>query len=178
MGLTYTIKNQGGQYFITCTVHQWIDVFTKEVYKEILLDSIRHCQENKGLQVYGWVLMTNHIHMIISSNKNKLTDIIRDFKKYTATKIVDAIANNATESRKNWLLWLLKNDNEINFWQEGYHGEEIFTLEFFETKLNYMHQNPVKAGIVEKEEEYLYSSCGDYYGARKGKLDLIIEYGI
>ncbi|TKC03159.1 REP-associated tyrosine transposase [Pedobacter cryotolerans] len=178
MGLTYTIKNQEGQYFITCTVHQWIDVFTKEVYKEILLDSIRHCQENKGLQVYGWVLMTNHIHMIISSNKNKLTDIIRDFKKYTATKIVDAIANNATESRKNWLLWLLKNDNEINFWQEGYHGEEIFTLEFFETKLNYMHQNPVKAGIVEKEEEYLYSSCGDYYGIRKGKLDLIIEYGI
>lgn len=178
MGLTYTIKNQEGQYFITCTVHQWIDVFTKEVYKEILLDSIRHCQENKGLQVYGWVLMTNHIHMIISSNKNKLTDIIRDFKKYTATKIVDAIANNATESRKNWLLWLLKNDNEINFWQEGYHGEEIFTFEFFETKLNYMHQNPVKAGIVEKEEEYLYSSCGDYYGIRKGKLDLIIEYGI
>jgi putative transposase len=178
MGLTYTIKNQEGQYFITCTVHQWIDVFTKEVYKEILLDSIRHCQENKGLQVYGWVLMTNHIHMIISSNKNKLTDIIRDFKKYTATKIVDAIANNATESRKNWLLWLLKNDNEINFWQEGYHGEETFTLEFFETKLNYMHQNPVKAGIVEKEEEYLYSSCGDYYGIRKGKLDLIIEYGI
>ncbi|TKC03160.1 hypothetical protein [Pedobacter cryotolerans] len=57
MGLTYTIKNQEGQYFITCTVHQWIDVFTKEVYKEILLDSIRHCQENKGLQVYGWVLM-------------------------------------------------------------------------------------------------------------------------
>ena len=116
--------------------------------------------------------------MIISSNKNKLTDIIRDFKKYTATKIVDAIANNATESRKNWLLWLLKNDNEINFWQEGYHGEEIFTFEFFEIKLNYMHQNPVKAGIVEKEEEYLYSSCGDYYGIRKGKLDLIIEYGI
>lgn len=159
-------------------MHQWIDVFTKEVYKEILLDSIRHCQENKGLQVYGWVLMTNHIHMIISSNKNKLTDIIRDFKKYTATKIVDAIANNATESRKNWLLWLLKNDNEINFWQEGYHGEEIFSLEFFETKLNYMHQNPVKVAIVEKEEEYLYSSCGDYYGIRKGKLDLIMEYGI
>lgn len=106
MGLTYTIKNQEGQYFITCTVHQWIDVFTREVYKKILLDSIMHCQENKGLQVYGWVLMTNHIHMIISSNKNKLTDIIRDFKKYTATKIVDAIANNSTESRKNWLLWL------------------------------------------------------------------------
>ena len=156
MGLTYTIKNQEGQYFITCTVHQWIDVFTRELYKEILLDSIRHCQKHKGLQVYGWVLMSNHIHMIIRSNKNKLSDIIRDFKKYTATKIVEAISNNSGESRKGWLLWLLVKEEEISFWQDGYHGEEIFTAAFFETKLNYIHLNPVRAGLVEKEEEYLY----------------------
>lgn len=174
MGLTYTIKNQEGQYFITCTVHQWIDVFTREIYKEILIGSISYCQKNKGLQVYGWVLMSNHVHMIVSSNQNKLSDIIRDFKKYTATKIVAAIAKNANESRKNWLLWLLIKENEISFWQDGYHGEEIFTQPFFETKLNYIHQNPVKDGIVEKEEEYLYSSCGDYYGIRKGKLDLVM----
>jgi putative transposase len=119
--------------------------------------------------------MSNHIHMIISSNQNKLSDIIRDFKKYTAAKIVEAISNNASESRKGWLLWLLVKDEEISFWQDGYHGEEIFTAAFFETKLNYMHLNLVRAGLVEKEEEYLYSSCGDYYGIRKGKLDLIIE---
>ena len=175
MGLTYTIKNQEGQYFITCTVHQWADVFTRELYKEILLDSIRHCQKNKGLQVYGWVLMSNHIHMIISSNKNKLSDIIRDFKKYTATKIAEAISNNPKESRKGWLLWLLVKEEEISFWQDGYHGEEIFTVDFFETKLNYIHLNPVRAGLVEKEEEYLYSSCGDYYGTRKGKLELVMD---
>lgn len=175
MGLTYTIKNQEGQYFITCTVHQWIDVFTREIYKEILMDSIKHCQKNKGLEIYGWVLMSNHIHLIVSSNQNKLSDIIRDFKKYTATKIVEAIAKNANESRKNWLLWLLVREKEISFWQDGYHGEEIFSASFFETKLNYIHLNPVRAGLVEKEEEYLYSSCGDYYGIRKGKLDVIIE---
>ncbi|TKC12718.1 transposase [Pedobacter polaris] len=175
MGLTYSIRNQTGQYFVTCTVHQWIDVFTRELYKETLLDSIRHCQKNKGLQVYGWVLMSNHIHMIISSNKDNLSDIIRDFKKYTATKIVEAISNSANESRKRWLLWLLVKEKEISFWQKGYHGEEIFSASFFETKLNYIHFNPVRAGIVEKEEEYLYSSCADYYGIRKGKLDLAIE---
>ena len=175
MGLTYTIKNQEGQYFITCTVHQWIDIFTREIYKEILLDSIKHCQINKGLQVYGWVLMSNHLHMIVSSKKNNLSDIIRDFKKFTAVKIINAIANNNSESRKNWLLWLMAKENHITFWQEGYHGEEIFTQPFFETKLNYIHQNPVRAGLVEKEEEYLYSSCVDYYGIRKGKLDLEME---
>jgi REP element-mobilizing transposase RayT len=127
---------------------------------------------NKGLQVYGWVIMTNHIHMIISSDNGKLSDIIRDIKKFTAAKIIQAIENNKNESRKKWLLWLLKKNEKIVFWQEGYHGEEIISSNFFETKLNYIHNNPVKARIVEKEEEYLYSSCGDYYGNRKGLLEL------
>jgi len=172
MGLTYTIKNQQGQYFITCTVQQWVDIFTRNCYKEILLDSIRHCQQHKGLRVYAWVLMTNHIHMIVSSEKDQLSDIIRDFKKYTASKIIEAVRNNNTESRKNWLLWLLIRDNKIHFWQEGYHGEEIISQHFYDTKLTYIHLNPVRAGFVEKEEEYLFSSCGDYYGIRKGYLDL------
>jgi putative transposase len=175
MGLTYTIKYPFGQYFITCTVHQWVDAFTWEIYKEILLNSIRHCQQNKGLKVHAWVLMTNHIHMIISSDKEKLSNIIRDFKKFTATKIIEVIRNNVQESRKRWLLWLLTKEGKIMFWQEGYHGEEIISRQFFETKLNYIHQNPVRAGLVEKEEEYLYSSCGDYYGLRAGCLDLIID---
>jgi putative transposase len=83
---------------------------------------------------------------------------------------------NDKESRKRWLLWLLKKDDNIWFWEEGYHGEEIWSREFFESKLNYIHLNPVIAGIVEKEEEYLLSSCGDYYGTRKGDLDLVDFY--
>jgi REP element-mobilizing transposase RayT len=119
--------------------------------------------------------MTNHIHLIISSDGEKLSDIIRDFKKYTSSKLIESIENNSVESRKNWLLWLLKKDSKIWFWEEGYHGEEIFTKDFFTTKLDYIHQNPVRAGFVEKEEEYLYSSCGDYYGVRKGKLEITYD---
>jgi hypothetical protein len=69
---------------------------------------------------------------------------------------------------------LLKKDDKIIFWKEGYHGEEITNISFFESKLNYIHQNPVKMRIVEKEEEYLYSSCGDYYGVRKGLIELAL----
>ena len=172
MGLTYTIKNQSGQYFITCTVHQWADVFTRREYADILLDSIRFCQQRKGLLVHCWVLMSNHLHMIVSSDQGRLSDTLRDFKKFTASKIVKAIEENPKESRKSWLLWLLKKDDKIWFWEEGYHGEEIFSSNFFETKMNYIHFNPVRAGIVEKEEEYCYSSCADFYGIRKGFLEL------
>ncbi|MDX2190307.1 MAG: transposase [Bacteroidota bacterium] len=172
MAYSYSITNQEGVYFITCTVHQWVDIFTRSIYVEILLDSLRFCQKEKGLEIYAYVVMTNHIHLIISSKNGKLSDTIRDFKKFTASKIVKAIAENEKESRKNWLLWLLKKDGHVWFWAEGYHGEEIFTKDFFDTKRNYIHQNPVRASIVEREEEYLYSSCGELYGIRKGKLEL------
>ena len=108
MGYSYAVRDQQGQYFVTFTVHQWVDVFTRPIYVDILLESIRYCQKNKGLQVYAWVIMCNHIHMIISCESGKLSDIIRDLKKYTSSKIVKAIENNKNESRKRWLLWLLK----------------------------------------------------------------------
>lgn len=72
--------------------------------------------------------MSNHIHLIIQSSQTPLSDIIRDFKKFTATKIVNAIRENPRESRKRWLLWLFKKEDKIWFWEEGYHGEEIFSL--------------------------------------------------
>jgi putative transposase len=175
MAYAYRIDDQHGQYFITCTIHQWADVFTRKEYVDILLDSLCYCQQNKGLEIYEWVVMSNHLHLIVSSTGEKLSDIIRDFKKFTATKIVQAIDDNERESRKKWLLWLFKKDNGIWFWEEGYHAEEIFSKDFFESKQRYIHLNPVRAGVVEKEEEYLYSSCGDRYGTRKGRLVLAEE---
>ena len=172
MAFTYRIYNQQGVYFITCTVNQWVDVFTRKEYINILLDSLRYCQKQKGLEILSWVVMTNHIHLIISTHKDNLSDIIRDFKKFTASQIVNAISENTKESRKSWLLWLLKKDDEITFWQEGYHAEEITGIYFFNVKQDYIHFNPVRAGLVEKEEEYLYSSCGQIYGVRKGLLEL------
>jgi putative transposase len=110
MAFIYSINNQDGIYFITCTVHQWVDVFTRSDYVDILLDSLRFCQKEKGLEIYCWVVMSNHIHLIVSSKTGKLSDTIRDFKKFTASKIVKAIKENEKESRKSWLLWLLKKD--------------------------------------------------------------------
>ncbi len=172
MAYEYRIKDQHAVYFITSTVHQWADVFTRPDYVNILIDSLKFCQKEKGLKIYAWVIMTNHIHLIIQSEKLPLSDIIRDFKKFTSTQIIRAIENNPKESRKRWLLWLLKKDDKVWFWEEGYHGEEIYSEEFFKTKLNYVHMNPVRAGIVRKEEEYSNSSCGDYYGTKVGPLVL------
>ncbi|MFN0290883.1 REP-associated tyrosine transposase [Pedobacter helvus] len=175
MAFAYQVKDQGAVHFVTFTVHQWADVFTSPIYVDALLESLRYCQKEKGLEIYAWVIMTNHCHFILRAKNENLSDVIRDFKKFTSKSIYNAIENNPQESRKNWLLKVLSYEDKIWFWEEGYHGEEIYTQAFFDSKVDYIHQNPVRAGIVEKEEEYLNSSAGDIYGIRGGKL-LLSEF--
>jgi putative transposase len=92
MSTKYKIRNQEALHFISFATVEWIDVFTRPIYKEVILDSLKYCQTNKGMILYAWCLMTNHIHMIISSDgKSKQEDIIRDFKKYTSKKCLGLI---------------------------------------------------------------------------------------
>ncbi|OJW85286.1 MAG: transposase [Bacteroidetes bacterium 46-16] len=176
MGFSYRIDDQQGLYFITATVTQWVDVFSRREYADIIIDSLKYCQQEKGLLKYGWVIMSNHLHMIAAcTGDNELSDTLRDFKKYTASKVVEAIANNKHESRKNWLLWLLKPHEDITFWQPGNHPEHIHSRLFYEQKLKYIHDNPFRAGICDREEAYIYSSARDFYGM-KGLLDLSYYY--
>jgi REP element-mobilizing transposase RayT len=152
MAFAYVVKNQRGVHFVTFTVHQWVDVFTRQIYIDELINSLRYCQKEKGLEIFAWVIMSNHCHLILRANgPNSLSDIIRDFKKHTSKAIYRAINDNIHESRRNWLLKVLSFEEKIWFWEEGYHGEEIISQEFFDSKLNYIHLNPVHAGIVEKK---------------------------
>jgi putative transposase len=80
MSFSYVIKDQGAIYFVTFTVHQWVDVFTRKEYVEALLNNLKYCQENKGLEIFAWVIMSNHCHLIIRAKNQNLSDIIRDFK--------------------------------------------------------------------------------------------------
>jgi len=104
------------------------------------------------LEIFGWVIMSNHCHLIIRATNNNLSDIIRDFKKFTAKEIVKSILQNLKESRREWLSFLLTKDDKIWFWEESYNGEKIFTKYFFDTKLKYINLNPVRAGLMGKRK--------------------------
>jgi REP element-mobilizing transposase RayT len=174
MGFAYRISDQQQLYFITATINRWVDVFTRPLYVDILLDSLRFSQANKGLQIYGWVVMSNHFHAIVScSEPYNLSYTLRDIKKFTASRIVQAITKNVQESRRSWLLWLLRTeDGGIKVWEEGNHPEEIWSQKFFLQKLEYIHNNPVKAGIVRRAEDYIYSSAFDFATGGQGLLPL------
>jgi putative transposase len=177
----YKIRNKEGIHFITFAVVEWVDVFTRREYRDIVLDSIRHCQQEKGLLLHAWCLMSNHIHLVISAKNNDTSDILRDFKKFTSKQIIKAIETNQQESRRDWMLQIFKQQAEVNsrntnyqFWRQDNHPKELFSSGFTLQKLNYIHNNPVEAGIVDKAEEYLYSSARDYFHTKKcGLLDLV-----
>ncbi len=173
-------------YFLTPTVVNWVDVFTRPVYNHIIVDSLRFCQEQKGLEIFAWVLMSNHLHLIVGVDKDlsddeiqkEVSNVIRDFKKFTSKKIVEAIIQNEQESRREWMLnrfeYAGANDKKIvnyRFWQEGNHEEIIVTNKFLWQKIDYIHMNPVRREIVSIPEDYIYSSASNYAGT-KGILEV------
>ena len=175
----YTIRDQFATYFLTFTVCGWIDLFTRKIYKDILMESFRHCQLKKGLVLNAFVVMSNHVHLIArAENKDvTLSDIIRDFKKHTHHTMMPVIESDA-ESRRLWMLHQFKyygtrNSKNENYqiWTNGNHPEECFSPEFTEMKLNYIHENPVRAGIVNNAEDYVYSSAANYAG-KPGIIDV------
>ncbi len=174
----YKIREQQGLNYLTLTVVGWIDIFSRQRYRDILLESLRYCREQKGLHVVGWVIMSNHLHLIVFTETLELSHVLRDFKKFTAFKILESI-NNEPESRREWLMYMFKyfaavnpNNRNFQFWQQDNHPIELWSLPVIWQKLNYIHDNPVRAGIVSDQTHYLYSSAIDYYCGRNGLLEI------
>ena len=180
MGYAYKISDGGAVYFITCTVNKWVDVFTRKIYSDIITDSLNYCSDSKGLIIYGYVIMSNHVHLLIQGKEENLSDIIRDFKKFTSQTIIRTIEESKTESRKDWMLWLFKETDKnkkvsFQFWQPDNHPELCYQLNFMWQKLDYIHNNPVRARLVYKAEEYIKSSAADYfYGRQVGKVKVVL----
>ena len=125
MGLAYTVKNQEGMYFITCTISQWIDVFTRDLYFSTITESLSYCRKEKGMELYGYCIMPSHVHLIFRSSFSDPSGLIRDFKGFTSRKLMKLIEDNPQESRREWLIWMFeragkKNSNiEVRqFWQQ------------------------------------------------------------
>jgi putative transposase len=178
----YKIRDQDQLYFVTFTVIRWLDVFTRKEYRDIFMDSLRYCQQYKGLDLYAYCIMTNHVHMIVGRRgKPPLEGIIRDIKKYTSVKIIEAVEDNPQESRKDLLMWMFERTGRYNpnnkiyqFWEQYSHPIELNTNVMIEQRLEYIHNNPVKAGIVLSPEDYLYSSAMNYAGLPEKLIDVIL----
>ena len=180
MSTKYKATTTEEAFFITITTVGWIDIFTRLNQKNNIIKALHYCQKNKGLEIYAYCIMSSHIHLLCKGTEGFiLSDIIRDFKKFTSKKIVQTVLDEP-ESRREWMLdyfkkccEYLKRDQTYKVWQDGYHAEIVETNWFIQQKVNYIHNNPVKDKIVSFPEDYYYSSARNYAGL-DNDLDVIL----
>ncbi|HRN79017.1 MAG TPA: transposase [Ferruginibacter sp.] len=180
MSRKYKFRDNNKLYFTTFTVTNWIDLFIRDEYKNILLNCIRFCQREKDLEVYAWCIMTSHAHFIFGSRGNPLSNIMRDLKRHSSEELHKSIKVHPFESRREWMLAMMKKvvtplsgKSCFQLWQPESHPVELSNEKIMHQKLNYLHNNPVASGFVQQPEDWHYSSAIDYYGG-KGLLDIIL----
>ena len=168
MSTGYQIKDQYSLHYLTFQIVGWVDLFTRKIYKDIVIDSFKYMMANRGFQLFAYVIMSNHIHLMAHSIDGKLSENIRDIKKFTSSKKIETIKL-TPESRKDWMLNVFKSNASqrktnkyYQVWTHENHAIHIYSNEFIREKIEYIHNNPVRAGIVENPEDYLYSSARNY----------------
>ncbi|MFK8011495.1 MAG: transposase [Marinicellaceae bacterium] len=158
----YKITDPESPHFLTLTVLHWIPVFTRPDTVNILIESLNYLQK-KGLKIYSYVFLENHIHLIAQSSQ--LDKDIARFKSFTAKAIIKYLIENNVKQILDQLRFYKKHhksDRELQFWQEGTHPELIQSEGMMHQKIKYIHQNPVKRGYVDLAEHWRYSSARDY----------------
>jgi putative transposase len=161
----YKIVELESPHFITCTIVGWLPVFTRARYLDIITASLTFCRQQKGLRLHAYVILDNHLHLVVSSDN--LSQVIQDFKRHTAKEILAG----ARQENKLWLLkqfeffkGVHKGVSQHQVWQEGFHPQAITIEDMLRQKLDYIHYNPVRLGLVDRPEDWRYSSARNYFG--------------
>jgi REP element-mobilizing transposase RayT len=171
-GFKHTIKKDFTPYFLTTTVIDWLPIFEIESIRKIVIDSLNFLIEKKNLIIYGYCIMNNHLHMIANTESPYLLkDVMRDFKRFTSTRITEALMNfyNENQDFLTHFHWAAENHSKqilSKVWKDGNHAIELYSTKFFRQKLNYIHFNPVRAGYVDYIEDWPFSSAKDYLGGQ------------
>lgn len=170
MSDAYKIQDQSSCYFLTLQVVFWRDVFTRQRYRDIVVRSLDYCRRNKNLEIYAYVIMTNHIHLVVRSQTGSLSATIRDLKKYTAQMIIQSIMNDPESRRENlfnqmkYAAKATKRNVVFRLWTHENHTVELDTDAIMDQRIAYIHENPVREEWVDHCQDWIYSSARNYNG--------------
>ena len=152
-------------YYSTCTIIAWLPIFQEEKYFTVIIDSLKYCQENKGLYLLGYVIMPTHLHLITSNSEDTtLSDIMRDFRQYTSKKVRKLLE----EYKQIQFLRIFEKaaskleKQTYRIWKDDYHPVALKSDKWFHEKINYLHAHPVRKGFVELPEYWKYSSARNW----------------
>ncbi|MEO1067608.1 MAG: transposase [Cyanobacteria bacterium J06638_6] len=161
----YVITEPDAPHFLTCTVVEWLPIFTRPEAVGILSNSWTYLREHSDFKLYGYVVLENHLHLVAQAPK--LDKCIASFKSFTAVKLIELLTRHRAATilrRLHEAKPVYKRDRDYQFWQEGVHAELVFSEIMMRQKLEYIHNNPVKRGYVDNPEHWRYSSARNYLG--------------
>ena len=161
----YKIYSEETPYFVTTSIVNWVPLLSNEQYCKIILDAILFLQDRRGISLFAYVIMRDHIHCIASGQD--LGEKLRLFKSYTARQILDVLK--AQKDRNVLKIFNTENDNgrnEYQLWQEGFYPKQLLGDDMMLQKIDYIHNNPVRAGYVDRPEDWPYSSIHNYTGGK------------
>ena len=162
------IPNEGYAYFVTCTVVEHLPLFSEPAYLKIILDSMAYIREHKNTRLNAFVIMSTHLHAVLwPKDSVSMSDVLRDFKRFTSRSISGLAKTRGDQDYLGQFATARKLGREgctsnYQVWKDGSHPEAIYGDDFARQKIEYIHNNPVKAGLVSKAEDWLYSSARAY----------------
>ena len=162
----YKVHQKTHPHFMTCTVINWIPVFTRRETAQFILDSLQFLQDQGRLILYGYVILENHCHLIAKAKENLSIEMM-SFKSYTAKQIISHLDEKKVKRLLDQMKFYKarhKTDREYQVWEDGYHPQLIQNDDMMRQKLEYIHDNPVKRGYVDRPEHWRYSSARNYLG--------------
>jgi putative transposase len=169
----YRIVDDNYAYFITSTIVEWIPVFTSEKYYRIIIDTIKFYQLHNNLEVFAFVILPEHFHMVMRCKELKKT--IQNIKMYSAKLIISElrkdnkleVLNKLSSCKKEY-----KVNSNYQVWQEGFHPQVILNEKIYAQKINYIHYNPVRRGLVDEITDWKYSSAGFYFNDTESLIEI------
>lgn len=163
-------------YFMTCTINSWLPIFTRQEAADIVLDSWRFLQKERGFLLFAYVILENHLHMIASAPE--ISAVIQSFKSYTARQIIDLLGNRGSETLLRQLCATKlnhKTDSTYQIWQEGSHPQQIQSDDMMWQKIEYIHNNPVLRGFVDDPLHWRWSSARNY-ARQHGLIEVVTDW--
>jgi REP element-mobilizing transposase RayT len=168
----YRFHSDGALFYVTFSVVEWLPIFVSETACKIVTESLNFCHRQKGLRVNAYVIMPTHLHAILfhaDFQAKALEPVVTDFRKFTGRKLADFCAQHMPATFQNVLLEKAGSDRERRLWQPTRHPVQIETELFWQAKIDYLHQNPVRKGLVREAEHWRFSSAS--YWASGGKAE-------
>jgi len=173
----YRIVEGVGVYFVTFTVVEWLPVFTDEASCQIITDSLNFCHANKLLRIHAYVIMLTHLHAIlfdVEFDSARLKRTLDDFRKFTGRKLLDFCAQHRPASFTEEFRKHAGQDRERRFWQPTQHPEGLTSDTFLKQKVDYIHDNPRRKGLVQRAQDWRFSSASFWFGIEE-KNDVILS---